>query len=236
MLRLEAVPVQRRRVRRRRRRPRALVPAADRLVRDRAGARRRRSTSSTRRPRPTSRSAPGDRGKSIFLGLLYGAVGTAIAMGVALYRYRRLRFPDVWSYPGRPAELGHHRDHRRGRVPRRRARRAPPDRARHDRRERHPGDVYALATRLGAPGRNRWLLVMALGIGLAGGWVTGGHGRDRGRVPRPRHHPLRGVPLHRPRRPVPATRPRGRGDRGQKRRPPKGWHVIGPREPASRDR
>ena len=83
---------------------------------------------------------PGDRGKSIFLGLLYGAVGTAIAMGVALYRYRRLRFPDVWSYPGallnsvitaiidevafRGAVLG----------------RPPPDRARRDRRDRHPGD------------------------------------------------------------------------------------------------
>ena len=61
-------------------------------------------------------------------------------MGVALYRYRRLRFPDVWSYPGallnsvitalidevafRGAVLGA----------------APPDRARADRRERDPGD------------------------------------------------------------------------------------------------
>ena len=32
--------------------------------------------------------------------------------------------------------------------------------------------VYALATRLGAPGRNRYMLVMALLVGLAGGWVT----------------------------------------------------------------
>src|SRR6478609_2883831 len=115
---------------------------------------------------------PGDRGKSIFLGLLYGAVGTAIAMGVALYRYRRLRFPDVWSYPGallnsvitaiidevafRGAVLGAllltGLDAPAAIV--------------------IQAIVYALATRLGAPGRNRWLLLMALGIGLAGGWVT----------------------------------------------------------------
>ena len=56
---------------------------------------------------------------------------------------------------------------------------------------------------------------MALGIGLAGGWVTARDGRHRRRVPRPRDHPVRGLPLDRPRRPVPASRPRGRGDRGQ---------------------
>jgi hypothetical protein len=32
--------------------------------------------------------------------------------------------------------------------------------------------LYALATRLGAPGRPRLLLFLSLGIGLAGGWVT----------------------------------------------------------------
>src|SRR5436190_322017 len=32
--------------------------------------------------------------------------------------------------------------------------------------------LYALTTRLGAPGRNRWMLVMAILVGLAGGWVT----------------------------------------------------------------
>ena len=33
--------------------------------------------------------------------------------------------------------------------------------------------VYALATRLGAPGRPWYMLVTALAIGLAGGWLTG---------------------------------------------------------------
>ena len=32
--------------------------------------------------------------------------------------------------------------------------------------------LYALATRLGAPGRNRYMLAMALILGIAGGWVT----------------------------------------------------------------
>ena len=38
--------------------------------------------------------------------------------------------------------------------------------------ERHPGDLYALTTRLGAPGRDRYLLVLTLGIGFIGGWLT----------------------------------------------------------------
>ena len=32
--------------------------------------------------------------------LAYGAIGTAIAIGIALYRYRTVRLPPVASYPG----------------------------------------------------------------------------------------------------------------------------------------
>ena len=32
--------------------------------------------------------------------------------------------------------------------------------------------VYALATRVGAPGRDRYMLVLVLVLGLASGWVT----------------------------------------------------------------
>ena len=39
-------------------------------------------------------------GKTILYGFLYAVVGTGIALAVAWYRYRRIRFPDVWSYPG----------------------------------------------------------------------------------------------------------------------------------------
>ena len=42
----------------------------------------------------------GDRPKTLIYGFLYAAIGTAIALGIAFYRYRRLRFPDAWSYPG----------------------------------------------------------------------------------------------------------------------------------------
>jgi membrane protease YdiL (CAAX protease family) len=177
----------------------------------------------------------GDRQKTIILGLLYGAVGTAIAMGVALYRYHRLRFPDVWSYPGallnaivtalvdevafRGAVLGF---------------------LLWTGLEATAANViqailYALATRLGAPGRNRWLLAMALGIGLAGGWVTAvtggiaaaflGHAVTRFAVFLSTGHAGQFLPRGREVEEIEA-----------KRRPPKGWHVIGPREPASRDR
>src|SRR5215210_7342770 len=114
----------------------------------------------------------GDRNLSLAYGVLYAAVGTAIALGVALYRYRRLRFPDVWSYPGallnsvvtaivdevafRGAILGllllSPLEPTVANV--------------------IQAILYALATRLGAPGRNRWMLLMVILFGLAGGWVT----------------------------------------------------------------
>ncbi len=188
-------------------------------------------------PSPQSDFAigPGDRQKTIFFGLLYGAIGSAIAMGVAFYRYHRLRFPDVWSYPGallnavvtaiidevafRGAVFGAllltGLDPTAANV--------------------IQALLYALTTRLGAPGRNRWLLLMALGIGLAGGWVTVvtggiaaaflGHAITRFSVFLATGHAGQFLP-------------RGREveELEAKRRPPKGWHVIGPREPASRDR
>ena len=42
----------------------------------------------------------GDRLSAIMLGLAYGAIGTAIAIGIALYRYHTVRLPPVASYPG----------------------------------------------------------------------------------------------------------------------------------------
>ena len=134
--------------------------------------------------------------------------------------------------PGRAAQRGRDRAHRRGRVPRRDLRAAPPDRPRPERRERDPGDPLRprdaargarsepLDARDGAPDRARRRL------------GDRRHGRDRRGVPRPR-----------------VTRfavflwtghagqflPRGREveEIEKKRRPPEGWRVIGPREPAS---
>ena len=73
--------------------------------------------------------------------------------------------------------------------------------------------MYALATRLGAPGRPWYMLVTSLVIGLAGGWLTGITGRHRRRVPGPRDHPHRDLPHDRPRGHPEGARHRGRGGR-----------------------
>ena len=95
--------------------------------------------------------------------------------------------------------------------------------------------LYALTTRLGAPGRNRWMLVMAIGVGLAGGWVTAvtggiaaaflGHAATRFAVFLSTGHAGQFLPKGREVEEIEATR-----------RPPTGWRVIGPRESSSRDR
>lgn len=177
----------------------------------------------------------GDRPQTLFYGFLYAAVGTAIALGLAYWRYRRLRFPDVWSYPGallnsvitalvdevafRGAILGllliTGLEPTAANV--------------------IQALLYALTTRLGAPGRNRWMLVMAIGVGLAGGWVTAvtggiaaaflGHAATRFAVFLSTGHAGQFLPRGREVEEIEATR-----------RPPKGWRVIGPRESSSRDR
>jgi hypothetical protein len=177
----------------------------------------------------------GDRSQALVYGFAYAAAGTAIALGIAFWRYRRLRFPDVWSYPGallnavvtalidevafRGAVLGllllTGLEPTAANV--------------------IQAILYALATRLGAPGRNRWLLVMAILIGLAGGWVTAvtggiaaafiGHAATRFAVFLSTGHAGQFLPRGREVEEIEETR-----------RPPRGWRVIGPRESTSRDR
>lgn len=177
----------------------------------------------------------GDRPLTLLYGFLYAAAGTAIALGIAWYRYRRLRFPDVWSYPGallnavvtaivdevafRGAVLGllllTGLNPTVANV--------------------IQAIVYGLATRLGAPGRNRWMLVMALIVGLAGGWVTAvtggiaaaflGHAVTRFAVFLSTGHAGQFLPRGREVEEIEA-----------KRRPPAGWSVIGSAESASNDR
>ncbi len=177
----------------------------------------------------------GDRSKALVYGFLYAAGGTAVALGLAFWRYRRLRFPEAWSYPGallnavvtalvdevafRGAILGLLL--LTGLEP--------------TAANAIQAILYALTTRLGAPGRNRWLLVMAVMIGLAGGWVTAvtggiaaaffGHAATRFAVFLSTGHAGQFLP-------------RGREieEIEEKRRPPKGWRVIGPRESTTRDR
>ena len=176
-----------------------------------------------------------DRWLTLFYGFLYAAIGTGIALGIAYYRYRRIRFPDVWSYPGALVnavvtafidEVAF-----RGVIF-----------SLLLMTDMNPSAanaiqalLYALATRLGAPGRNRYMLAMALLIGLASGWVTGvtggiaaaflGHAVTRFAVFLCTGHAGQFLP-------------RGREEEeiDKRRRPPDGWRVIGPRESAPHDR
>ncbi len=114
----------------------------------------------------------GDRVQAIALGFAYGVVGTLQALAYAMVRYRRIRFPDVGSYPTSLINAGLT---------------AFIDEA------TFRGVVlgfllltgmepwiaivvqtllYTLATRTGAPGRVPYMLFLSLGIGLVGGWLT----------------------------------------------------------------
>jgi hypothetical protein len=176
-----------------------------------------------------------DRVKTIVYGFLYGIVGAAAALAVALYRYRRVRLPEAWSYPGAlvnavSTALIDEVTFRGALFGLLLATNLNPSVA-----NVIQALVYALATRLGAPGRNRYMLVMALLVGLAGGWVTAvtggiaaaflGHSITRFAVFLTTGHAGQFLP-------------RGREEEEieKKRRPPDGWRVIGPREQAPRDR
>jgi hypothetical protein len=105
-------------------------------------------------------------------GLLYGLAGTIVAFGFAWWRYRRFRLPGARAYPGavinavgtafidealfRGIILGlllHWG--------------WPPALA-----IAFETILYGLATRLGAPGRSRAMLLIFLGVGAVGGWLV----------------------------------------------------------------
>lgn len=108
----------------------------------------------------------------ILIALLLGGLGVGQAIGLAWYHYRRLRFPNVGAYPGalaneiltafideavfRGAVLGYFLWAG-----------ASPNLA-----ILGQAVMYVLATRLGAPGRDRYMLLVASAIGLLGGWAT----------------------------------------------------------------
>jgi membrane protease YdiL (CAAX protease family) len=166
----------------------------------------------------------GDR-SGILLALLIGGLGVGQAVALALLHYRRLRFPDIGAYPGalineiltafideavfRGAVLGYFllvTDNTNLAI-------------------LGQAVIYVLATRLGAPGRDKYMLVVALLIGLVGGWatlVTGGIGASF------LGHAITRVAIflttgH-------AGQPPARGteveDVEKRRRTPEGWHVV----------
>lgn len=178
--------------------------------------------------------ALGDRLGAVILGLAYGAIGTTIALGIAYYRYHHVRLPATLSYPGAVLNA---------------LATAFVDEAVFrglvfgfllltgvDPNLANLGQamLYALATRLGAPGRPWYMLVTVLVLGLAGGWLTGvtggigaaflGHAITRVAIFTTTGH---------------AGLPKARGAEAEEvekgRRTPDGWRALGPRE-SSRDR
>jgi membrane protease YdiL (CAAX protease family) len=132
------------------------------------------ATAAAIHPRPASDLffVLGDRLQVLVYGLGYGLLGIAQAVLFAVLRYHHLRLPEVRSYPGsvlntvatafideatfRGLLLGFILlagvDPTLANVVQ--------------------ALVYALATRVGAPGRDRYMLVFVLVLGLASGWVT----------------------------------------------------------------
>ena len=177
----------------------------------------------------------GDRLGAVFGGLLYGAIGVAQAVAFATLRYARIRFPEVSSYPGallnstatalideaafRGAIFGilltTGLDATIANV--------------------IQTLLYALTTRLGAPGRDRYLLVLALAMGFAGGWLTAATG---GIAAAFLGHAITRFAVFLCTGHAGQTKPRGREveEIEKRRRPPDGWRVIGSRDPVSRER
>jgi hypothetical protein len=172
--------------------------------------------------------SPGDNG--IQLGFLLAGAGVACAVGIAWWRYHHVRLPDVASYPGalvneiatafvdeavfRGALLGFFVvvgvDANIALLAQ--------------------AFAYTLATRLGAPGRNRAMFVLSLIIGLVAGWatiLTGGiaasflgHAVTRVAVFLTTGH---------------AGQPASRGNEieeiERRRRAPEGWRIVAGRDP-----
>lgn len=166
----------------------------------------------------------GDK-SGILLAFVLGGLGVGQAVALAWYHYRRLRLPDVASYPGglaneiltafideavfRGAVLGYLLWTG-----------APANLA-----ILGQAVIYVLATRLGAPGRDRYMFLLSIVVALVGGWatwVTGGIGASFV------GHAVARVAVflttgH-------AGQPPARGtedeDVERRRRPPDGWRAV----------
>jgi membrane protease YdiL (CAAX protease family) len=177
----------------------------------------------------------GDRLGAVLGGIAYGLIGVLVAVSFATYRYHRIRFPDAWSYPG--ALLNSTATAFIDEVAFRGAllglllvAGVNPTLA-----NLTQALIYTLTTRLGAPGRDRYLLVLTLGMGLIGGWLTVATG---GIAAAFLGHAITRFAVFLCTGHTGQTKPRGREveEIEKRRRPPEGWRVIGSRESASRDR
>jgi hypothetical protein len=176
-------------------------------------------------PETDLRLTVGDRGGVIGLGLLLGIAGVAQAIALAWFKYRRIRLPEVAMYPGALANeiVTAFIDEAAFRgalfgfllwagVPSTLA-------------IAGQAVIYTLSTRLGAPGRDRYMFGLSLVIGLVGGWatlVTGGIGASF------LGHAITrlAVFLTTGHAGQPAPRGREREDVEKRRRAPDGWRPV----------
>jgi hypothetical protein len=177
----------------------------------------------------------GDRVGAVVGGLVYGALGIGAAVAFATYRYHRIRLPDTSSYPG--ALLNSTATALIDEVAFRGAIFGLLLSVGLDATLANiiQTILYVLTTRLGAPGRDRYLLVMAFGTGFIGGWLTAATG---GIAAAFLGHAITRFAVFLCTGHTGQTKPRGREieEIEKRRRPPDGWRVIGPRESASRER
>jgi membrane protease YdiL (CAAX protease family) len=177
----------------------------------------------------------GDRLQAVLGGIAYGLIGILVAASFATYRYHRIRFPDAWSYPGAllnstATAFVDEVEFRGVLLGLLLLAGVNPTLANFTQ-----AIIYTLTTRLGAPGRDRYLLLMTLGMGLLGGWLTVATG---GIAAAFLGHAITRFALFLCTGHTGQTKPRGREveEIEKRRRPPEGWRVIGSRESPSRDR
>jgi len=177
----------------------------------------------------------GDRLGAVFGGLAYGALGIGQAIAFATVRYHRIRLPDTWSYPG--ALLNSTATAFIDEVTFRGAIFGLLLTTGMDATVANVIQtlLYTLTTRLGAPGRDRYLLVLTLGIGFIGGWLTAATG---GIAAAFLGHAITRFAVFLCTGHTGQTKPRGREveEIERRHRTPDGWRVINTRESASRDR
>jgi hypothetical protein len=177
----------------------------------------------------------GDRLSVITFGFAYGAVGIAQAVAFAGLRYHHLRLPEVRAYPGSILNAiatafideATFRGLLFGFIL---LAGVDPTAA-----NIIQALVYVLATRVGAPGRDRFMLVLVLVIGLGSGWVTlktGGIGAAF------LGHAVTRVAVFLATGHAGQMALRGREDEDleRRRRIPDGWRIIGARESSAQDR
>jgi hypothetical protein len=123
-------------------------------------------------PRSVLFLGPGERVGAVLGGLVFGIIGAVQAFAFARIRYHHLRLPNVSSYPGALLNAvgtafideATYRGVLFGLLIAAGVNSSAANVVQ--------ALIYVIATRLGARGRDRYMLVLTLLIALAGGWLT----------------------------------------------------------------